>query len=455
MSDSEALMWSLEKEPHLQSTFANVTILDQPIDEDVFKARMTRVVRQFPRLHQRVVSSFGRLAPPEWHDAPDLDLDFHIRRVALPAPGTEAQLLQLAAALARTPFDRARPLWEYVLIDGLAGGRGAMVQKMHHTITDGEGGVRMSAAYLDIERHPAPADDPGDEDVAPLPYVPRSMLDTATDLVTHNLRRQAGLARRGVEEVVGAVRHPSRVTQLPNEALATVRSLRRQVVVTGERLSPLWTERSLQRHFEVLRVPLDEVKKASRDLGGSVNDLFVTGAAGAVGAYHRDLGFPVDQLRMAMPVSTRQKGERGGNHFTPTRMLISTIEDPRRRFELVQATIGATRAERAIGLTEAVAGVVNVLPTPLVVSTALSQVQMVDFTCSNVRGAPFELFLAGAKILENYPIGPLGGTACNITTLSYDGNLDIGVHMDAAAVTEPGLLRDRLEESFEELLTLR
>src|SRR5688500_4509090 len=104
---------------------------------------MARVVRKIPRLRQRVVHSFGRLAPPEWHDEPDLDLDFHIRRVALPAPGTEAQLYNLAAALARTPFDRARPLWEFVLVDGLSGGRGAMVQKMHHTITDGEGGVRM------------------------------------------------------------------------------------------------------------------------------------------------------------------------------------------------------------------------------------------------------------------------------------------------------------------------
>jgi WS/DGAT/MGAT family acyltransferase len=452
MSDTEALMWNLEKDPHLLATFANVTVFDQPMDHQVFRARMARVVRKIPRLRQRVVSSFGRLAPPEWHDEPDLDLDFHIRRVALPAPGTDAQLYDLAAALARTPFDRARPLWEFVLVDGLSDGRGAMVQKMHHTITDGEGGVRMSVEYVDVERDPEP---PAEEHAAEvMPYVPRSMVDTATDMVTHNIRRQAGLARRGVTEVVGIARNPIRVTQLPGEALATVRSIRRQVVASGERCSPLWTERSLQRRFDSLRVPLADAKRASHALGGTVNDLFVTGVAGAAGAYHRDLGMPVDELRVAMPVSTRQKGQSGGNHFTPTRMLISTEADPRKRFRQVQARIGATRTERSISLTEALAGVVNVLPSSILVGTALSQVQTVDFTCSNVRGAPFELYMGGARILANYPIGPLGGTACNITTLSYNGSLDMGIHMDAAAVAEPKRLRERLEDSFEELLSL-
>ncbi len=154
MSDVEALMWNLEKDPHLSSTFANVTIFDVPPDIDRLRTRLVAATQAVPRLRQRVVAALGRLAPPEWREDPDFDIDFHLRRVALPAPGTEEQLFELAAGIALAPFDRTRPLWEFTVVDGLDGGRGAMVQKMHHTITDGEGGVRMSVQFIDLERNP-------------------------------------------------------------------------------------------------------------------------------------------------------------------------------------------------------------------------------------------------------------------------------------------------------------
>src|SRR3954454_22120966 len=151
MSDTEALMWALEDDPVLRSTFANVTFLDRVPDLDRFRDRMRMAIDALPRLRQRVYDAPG-IANPEWVEDPFFDLDFHVRRVAVPAPGDERAVLDLATQLSLDPFDRARPLWQFTVIEGLPDGRAAMVQKLHHTITDGEGGVRLSAMFLDLSR---------------------------------------------------------------------------------------------------------------------------------------------------------------------------------------------------------------------------------------------------------------------------------------------------------------
>jgi diacylglycerol O-acyltransferase / wax synthase len=202
----------------------------------------------------------------------------------------------------------------------------------------------------------------------------------------------------------------------------------------------------------VLRVPLGDAKAAAKALGGSVNDLFVAGAAGGAGAYHRAKGTEVDELRISMPVSTRSDKSAGGNAFTPTRVLVPTWADPAERFAEISARLSVTKEERALGLTEVLAGVVNVLPTSLLVRFAKAQVDTVDFTTSNVRGAPWPLYIAGALIEGNFPLGPVAGTAFNLTTLSYNGSLDMGLHVDRAAIEDPALLKTCIEESFEELL---
>ena len=453
MSDVEALMWNLEKDPFLASTFANVTILDRPPDAARLRNRMLHAVEVVPRLRQRVVPALGRLAPPEWHDDPDFDIDYHIRHIALPAPGDERTLFDLAAVLASAPLDRTRPLWEFTIIDGLEGDRAVLFQKIHHTITDGEGGVRMSAEFLDLSRD-------GQPDAAPQPSTPStsteppsSLLDTVLDTAAHNLRRQLGRGRRTAAGLVDVVRHPQHVPSLGADAVASVQSAVRQMAVTDHAHSPLWTQRSLRRRFEVLRIPLDDSKRAAKALGGSVNDLFVAGAAGAAGAYHRAKDAPVEELRISMPVSMRHDKSMGGNAFTPARVLVPVdIDDPAARFVAVRDRLQVTKTERALGMASTFAGVVNVLPTSMLVRVARQQVETVDFATSNVRGAPFDLFIAGAKIEANYPMGPTGGTAFNLTVLSSGGSLDMGVNIDTAAVGDPELLQRCLVEAYGELL---
>ncbi len=462
MSDAEALMWNLEKDPALRSSFANLTFLDRPPDPDRFRERMEMAVRTFPRLRQRVVQPPARLAPPLWSDDPDFDLDFHIRRMGAPAPGDQRAVLDLAARLSEDPFDRARPLWQFVLIDGLEGGRGAMFQKLHHTITDGEGGIRLSAQFLDLERvatvpmtgpPPEPADAGANGPDGTTGGGPLRPLQVAAGTVVHAAGRGVATARAAAGAATDLARHPGRAPGLAADVVETIRSVARQLAVTEPARSPLWTRRGLTRHLEILRVPLDDAKRAAKNLGGTVNDFFVTGAAAAAGAYHRAKGAPVEELRVAMPVSTRTDRSVGGNAFAPTRVLLPTAEmHPAEHFAAVRERLTTTKSERALGLAEALAGVVNALPTSLVVQFARQQAATIDFATSNVRGAPFDLYIAGALIEGNFPLGPTAGTAFNLTTLSYRGSLDMGCNIDTAAVDDPALLKACLEEAYRELL---
>ena len=454
MSDAEALMWNLEKDPALASSFANVTILDQPPDIERLRRTMERAVRLIPRLRQRVVPALGRLAPPEWQDDPEFDLDYHIRHIALPAPGDERTLFDLAATLAALPLERTRPLWEFTIIDGLDGGRSVLFQKIHHAITDGEGGVRMSAEFIDLSRDEQDRPEVIESDADP-DEMPTNLVDTMVETATHNLRRGLGITRRAVVNAGDLARHPDKLPVIGAEVIDAARSLVRQAAVTDRAHSPIWTERSLRRRFEVLRIPLDDTKRAAKALGGSVNDLFVAGAAAAAGAYHRAKGAEVEELRVSMPVSTRSDGSMGGNAFAPARLTVpvggrGAVE----QFTAIRDRLTATKQERALQFANALAGVINILPTSMLVRIARQQVETVDFATSNVRGAPFDLYIAGAKILANYPMGPTGGTAFNLTVLSSSGWLDMGVNIDAAAIDDPELLRQCLEDAYAELLSI-
>jgi WS/DGAT/MGAT family acyltransferase len=450
MTDVEALMWNLEKDPHLSSSIANVTLLDEIPDAERLRERLDRASRMVPRLRQRVVPALGRLAPPEWREDPDFDLDYHLRRLALPAPGSMRQLLDLTATFVGTPFDRTRPLWEFLVIEGVEGDRAAMIQKMHHAIADGEGSIRMSEQFIDIERdatRPIAPDRPEPEPIT------SSLVETTVDTLTHQLRRGLGITRRTLEAGAGLLLDPRRLAALAEDVSELGRSAMRQVLVSDPARSPVWTERSLRRRIEVLQVPMDDAKTAAKALGGSLNDFFVTGAAGGAGAYHRAVGHPVEELRITMPVSTRKDSSAGGNAFTPTRVLLPAgIEDPAERFTAIRERLDTTKRERAMGMIDGIAGFANLLPTSVSVRIARQQVETVDFATSNVRGAPFPLYIAGARILANYPIGPTGGTAWNLTLMSYDGSMDMGLNIDTGAVDDPTLLRDLIASEFEALL---
>jgi WS/DGAT/MGAT family acyltransferase len=470
MSDFEALMWEVERSPMLSNAFANLTLLDRPPDRERFVARMRLAVERVPRLHQRAVAAPGRLATPEWLDDPEFDLDHHLRWVSFGGNATREDLYDLVATFIRSPFDRGRPVWEFIVIEGLERGRAAMLQRMHHTITDGEGGIKLSVEFLDFERRPddpagtpshGPPSDTLDADASPDPTSPEE-----ASTITEAARALADTVRHRGSQLVGALGTVGSMARHPGDAAAMARSAARQAMVPG-RCSPLWTERSLQRWFGTTELALEEVKAAAHVLGGSVNDFFVCGAAAGAGAYHLARGAEVDHLRLSMPVSSRPARHRGeaargaggdaersigGNAFAPTQSLVPTAPmEPAERFRKVHEVLDATKSEPALGVIDSAAAVVNLLPSAALVAAGQRLTAGVDFVCSNVRAAPFDVYIAGALLEANYPIGPLAGTAFNLTTMSYRGSLFLGLVVDPIAVEEPDALLRDIEAAYTEL----
>src|SRR4051812_25746441 len=232
MSDTEALMWQIERDPVLRSSFSTVTFLDGEPDVDRFRQRMAAALVTIPRLRQRVVPPPAGLGVPSWADDPEFDLDYHIRRVALPAPAGDRELLDLAAILQQDAFDPARPLWQFTLVEGLSGDRTALIVKMHHTISDGVGAVRLSTQFIDIERDPPPPPAPpatvgGDR--ADRDGSGPSLVEAAGDAI----RRPIGLGLKALSGMAGAVTRPV-------ESTAGAWSALRQLVVTDPARSELW-----------------------------------------------------------------------------------------------------------------------------------------------------------------------------------------------------------------------
>ena len=152
MSGTEAMMWSIERDPWLASTAGGVALYDRPLDFDRFYRSIAHAVATTPRLRQHVLPGHGPLSPPHWAPDRGFDLDWHVRRIGAPGGGTVRDLLDWATVFLQDPFDRTRPLWQHVVIDGLSEGRGALVGKLHHSVTDGQGAVRLAAAYTSLER---------------------------------------------------------------------------------------------------------------------------------------------------------------------------------------------------------------------------------------------------------------------------------------------------------------
>lgn len=468
MSDHEALMWNVEKDPWLNPNGASLAILDGRVDPEHVRRTMRRAVAQMPRLFERVVPGFGRLTPPAWVPDPEFDVDYHVRRIRLPKPGTERQLLDLGAQLYLEPLDRTRPLWRFIVIDGLSKRRSAIYLIVHHTVSDGIGQLRMAEMYHQLEPDAPMPDDVDLEAIVAEAVGAHRARQTGGELaaglpgaigqsMSHLVRRQFGAARRVAGEVAIWPADPQRAREAIDGLHATVTSTVGALTGAGNDVaggSPLWKQRSRHRHLEYVSVPLDELKAASKRLDVTINDLFLAAMSDAATRYHAARGVEVDAFNTSFVLSTRRDDAIGGNSFTPVPVqLTGTTMDVAERVQDVHVRLAERRAviDDARGW-EGLSGVANLFPTSVVTAVARAVASKLDFVTSNLRGSSVPLYVSGARVERIITMGPLAGTACNATALSHENNFDVGLFIDPVAIESPGDFRDLTHAAFRSIL---
>ncbi len=449
MRESDAFSWYMESDPALRATIVAVAWLDRSPDWETLVDRLERATRLIPIFRRRPVEPPVRLATPRWELDPDFELSWHLRRVASPVPHSSATVLEMARVAAMTGFDTAHPLWEFTLVEGLDDGGAALVMKLHHSLTDGIGGMQLLLSLFDTERH-SPAQ-------GALPVLPAEQAHGTGELVVASLLHGGRKAMAAARQQAGAAlpsawrtgRHPVRSSL---STLETLCSVGRTVAPVSRTLSPVMKARSLRRRLGMLEVGLEDLKKASASAGGSVNDGFMAAVTGGFRRYHEIHGRPVEELRVTLPISVRTAEDpAAGNRITLERFTVPVgLADPTARIRAIGERCRWARDERSVPHSNTIAGALNLLPP----GTVGSMLKHVDFLASNVPGLEFPVYLAGARMMRYVPFGPTLGAAANITLLSYDHNCGVGVTVDAAAVPDVEVLMDCFSGGFEEVLAL-
>ena len=453
MSDADALMWAIESDPLLRSTIVTALVLDRAPSWESVIEKLERGVRLIPRMRQRVVEPAFGFGTPAWSDDPFFDLSYHARRVRNPDPTNDRILYEIASTAATEAFDRDRPLWEYTLVEDLPDGKAAFVMKVHHSMTDGVGGIKLLLMLLDLERYPPP---PG-PDPDPLPLAVFSPWSVAM----HRLAVQRALVRNAATRAMPAAWNAA--NEVRRNAVGLVGTGAKMATSAVRFLAPaptpasqLLRPRSLGRQVAAFDVPLDDLKRTAKALGVSLNDVFVGSVLSGMHRYHEEHDTDAPELRMIMPINVRgDGGGLGGNHFTPARVMVPTrAENPVHRIEDVSERCLRLRAEPAVAMTEQLATVLNLLPRRAATALMGSMFKGADLVTSNIPGAPFPLYLGGAEIGRIYAFGPLSGTSTNVTLLSHSGTCCIGVNVDSAAIPDHDVLVGHLRAAFGEALTL-
>ncbi|OBF82879.1 diacylglycerol O-acyltransferase [Mycobacterium sp. 852002-51163_SCH5372311] len=439
-----------EANPRTRSGIMALELLDTTPDWDRLRARFENASRKVLRLRQKVVVPTLPTAAPRWVVDPDFNLDFHLRRVRVSGSGTLREVFDLAEVMLQSPLDISRPLWTATLVEGLADGRAAMLLHISHAVTDGVGGVEMFAEIYDLERDPPPRPTP------PQP-IPQDL--TPNDLMREGFNQLPMAVVGGVLGAVsGAVSAAGRAILDPVSTVSGIVGYAASGVRVMNRAaepSPLLRRRSLASRTEAIDIPLSDLHKAAKAAGGSINDAYLAGLCGALRRYHEALGVPISTLPMAVPVNLRAEGDAaGGNQFTGVNLAapVGTV-DPVARMKKIRAQMTQRRDEPAMNIIGSMAPVLSVLPTAILEGITGSVVGS-DVQASNVPVYPGDTFLAGAKILRQYGVGPLPGVAMMVVLISRGGWCTITARYDRASVRDEKLFARCLLDGFDEILAL-
>ncbi|HET6878023.1 MAG TPA: wax ester/triacylglycerol synthase domain-containing protein [Jatrophihabitans sp.] len=449
MLHSDAFAWYMEKDPVLRSTIVAVDRLDREPDWDLLHSRIDRLTRLAPTLRMRVQAPPLRLGPPRWTYDESFDLDYHLRRVRLAEPAGWNEVLEFARTAAMDDFDRSRPLWEFTVLEGMSDGGAAFVTKLHHSLTDGIGGMQLAALVVDFGPEP-----PALDEAPPAPEGRQlSSLDLTVRSVADDTVEAAGAATRILRALPAgmlvAARHPVSTVR---GAVATTTSIGRFVAPVNRPLSPVLGKRRTSRTLATLDVPFEQFHEAAVSAGGHINDAFIAALAGGMHRYHARRSASLDEVRVTVPISIRGDADAiGGNRITLTRIKMpAAIAEPGERIRHTREIMQVWRREPALGHTQEIAFGLNLLPRPYI-GGLLKRVEML---ASDVPGIPTPVWLAGARVIGYYAFGPTIGAGMNATLMSYADVCNIGVNIDTSAIDDPEALMACIQEAFDEILAL-
>lgn len=452
MNPTDAVFWFMDKIPEFRSMIGALILLERPPSRQRIREDFERLAGRLPRMRQRVVEVPLGLAPPEWVDDNQFDLDYHLRQVAVPAPGGMDELLQQISPLYATPFDCKRPLWEAYVAEGLLGGRGAVFVKMHHCMTDGVGGSRLFEGLLGGRGEPAASPPPARvverRSAHALAVLWRALLYDVQETI-----RASGAVVGGFASVVG---DPRGTLAGIGRGLRAVSGFAREITASRAR-SPVRRRRSLSRRLATFDMSLAEIDAVRSRLGGTVNDIVLAIVSGAMHRWHTLHGADVRLLRALVPVSIR--GERdplGGNRLALLAMTLPIGEpNPLRRLRIIQQHMGQVKADRRATLYPWLAGVMMVLPLAIAKWIGRQQTMRTNFVCTNVPGPRRVCYLAGEAIERVYPYAPLvGDHPIAIALYSYRDIVCVGLDIDPMAMRDLPRFLDGLRESYEEMVNV-
>jgi WS/DGAT/MGAT family acyltransferase len=427
--------------------------VDTPFDYDAFCALVARRISLVPRYRQKIRWVPGHVANPVWVDDEDFDITYHVRRSALPKPGDADQLRQLVGRLQARPLDRARPLWEIYLVEGLADGRFAIITKTHHAMVDGISAVDIGTVLLDATR--TPEETPADHWV-PTPEPSRAGL--LLGAVADTLRRPTvaiDTARAGFGDArVTAGRAISALGGIASVARTSLRSAPD---------SPLNATIGEQRRFGMASTSLDDYKRIRKTHGGTINDVVLATVSGALRAWLLTRGesvVPSTTVRAMVPVSVRTESQDGslGNRVS-SYFVDLPVGEPSpvvRLHQVSYAMKGHKESGSAVGA-DALVRLTGFAP-PTIHSAAarlgagLSR-RLFNVIVTNVPGPQFPLYAMGAQMDDCFPVVPLSkGQAVSIGLMSYNGGVYYGMNCDRDAMPDIDVLASCIEESLTELL---
>ncbi|MGI8666999.1 MAG: WS/DGAT/MGAT family O-acyltransferase [Jatrophihabitans sp.] len=422
-------------------------------DYDRFVDLIEHRISLVPRYRQRIKSVPGHLANPVWVDDNEFDLGYHVRRSALPRPGSDEQLRELVARVQSRPLDRHRPLWEMYLVEGLAKGRFAVIQKTHHAMVDGISAVDIGQVILDTS--PVPREVPEDLWMPrPEPAAVALVVDAIADII----RRPTAVAdtvRIGLADARNAV---GRVSTAVGGLLSAAR-----VAARPAPASPLNAAIGSQRRFAVARTDLEDYRAIRKQTGGTVNDVVLATVAGAIRGWMLSRGesvTPASTVRAMVPVSVRGDSEAGqlGNRVS-SYLVDLPVGEPNPVVRLSQVGY-AMKAHKESGQSvgaEALVALSGFAPPTLHALGARAANsftrRLFNVVVTNVPGPQFPLYASGATMLEMFPVVPLAaGQAVSIGLTSYNGGVYFGLNADRDAMYDADVLGSLIEESLAELV---